>query len=106
MRGEGTPAEPAHHPDLAELGRSLRARMDRTLDAEMSAARAAARRRRTMRDRLLDAEDASMSVTIRIVDGSMHRGTIEAVGVDHLDLRCIDGSRTIAVSAISTLERA
>ena len=58
--------------------------LDDTLDAEQAAARAAARRRRTLRDRLLDSEDRVENVVITTADGHLHRGIVDAVGVDHV----------------------
>ena len=78
--------DPVRHPDLVALGRSLRERMDQTLDAEMAAARAASRRRRSVRDRLLDAEDAEWTIAVGLIDGTVVRGVVDAVGLDHLDL--------------------
>ena len=96
--------DPLGHPDLVRLGRSLRNRLDETLDAEQSAARAAARRRRTLRDRLLDSEDRTESIVLTTTDGHIHRGIVDAVGVDHVVL--IDGNveRFIGVAHIITLE--
>ena len=90
----GSLLEPLGHPDLAALGRNLRRQMDDTLDAEQSAARAAARRRRTLRDLLLDLEDRSDAASIWMADGRCYRGTVQAVGLDHAELvggggRCI-----------------
>jgi hypothetical protein len=96
--------DPMGHPDLVRLGRTLRNRLDDTLDAEQTAARAAARRRRTLRDRLLDSEDRTERVVLTTADGQMHRGVVEAVGVDHVVV--IDGSaeRFIAINHIITVE--
>ena len=79
--------EPFAHPDLAALGRRLRARMDETLDAEQAAARAAALRRRSLRDALLMLEDRAEDVALHTADGNVHRGTLSAVGVDHVEIR-------------------
>ena len=96
--------DPMGHPDLVRLGRSLRNRLDDTLDAEQAAARAAARRRRTLRDRLLDSEDRTEHVVLTTSDGQIHRGVVEAVGVDHVVV--IDGptERYIAINHIITVE--
>ncbi len=84
--------DPFSHPDLERLGRALRDRFDETLIAEQSAARAAARRRRTLRDHLLEAEDRSAVVVVTATDGYTYRGVVEAVGVDHVVL--VDTART------------
>lgn len=91
---KGTSVDSVTHPDLVALGRVLRDRMDRTLDAEMEAARAAARRRRTLRDVALEAEDRRSEVLVTTTDGAVHHGVIRAVGADYLDL---DDGGSIAV---------
>ena len=78
--------------------------MDRTLDAEMEAARAAAQRRRSLRDRLLTAEDAAAEVLIGTADGAVHGGKISAVGTDHIALEGTGRSRIIAISHITSME--
>jgi len=88
--------DPFGHPDLERLGRSMRDRFDDTLVAEQSAARSAARRRRTFRDLLLEAEDRNDTVAMSADDGNTYRGIVEAVGVDHVVLR--DGARTTHVT--------
>jgi hypothetical protein len=96
--------DPFGHPDLERLGRSLRYRLDETLDAEQSAARAAALRRRTLRDRLIEAEDRREDIVFVTVDGHITRGTVVAVGVDHAVVA--DGSvdRYVALAHVVTLE--
>jgi hypothetical protein len=95
--------DPFSHPDLERLGRTLRDRLDETLIAEQSAARSAARRRRTLRDTLLESEDRSDTVVMSAIDGHTYRGVVEAVGVDHVVL--IDSGRFthIAISHIVSL---
>ena len=78
--------------------------MDRTLDAEMEAARAAAQRRRTLRDRLLTAEDAAGIVVIGTTDGAVHGGRITAVGTDHVALAIGDRTRAIPIHQITSFE--
>jgi len=90
--------EPNGHPDLVHIGRILRERMDRTLDAEMEAARAAARRSRTVRDVLLTAEDRGNRVFVTSADGATHAGVITAVGPDHLEITH-DGRRRLVLLA-------
>ncbi|MCL1594524.1 MAG: hypothetical protein M3132_09250 [Actinomycetia bacterium] len=88
--------DPFGHPDLERLGRSMRDRLDDTLVAEQTAARAAARRRRSFRDILLEAEDRSATVVMSAVDGHTYRGRVDAVGVDHVVL--IDTGRSTHVT--------
>ena len=93
----GSTLEPLGHPDLAALGRRLRREMDETLDAEQSAARAAARRRRSLRDWFLTLEDRADPATLWTVDGGCHRGTVRAVGADHVEIGAADGTRLVAL---------
>jgi hypothetical protein len=88
--------DPFGHPDLERLGRTMRDRLDDTLVAEQSAARAAARRRRSFRDLLLEAEDRNDTVVMSADDGNTYRGLVEAVGVDHVVL--IDAGRTTHIT--------
>ncbi|MEA2009793.1 MAG: DUF2642 domain-containing protein [Actinomycetota bacterium] len=78
--------------------------MDDTLDAEQAAARAAARRRQTLRDHLLDSEDRTEQIVLSTADGHLYRGVVEAVGVDHVVV--IDGNveRYIAIAHIVAME--
>lgn len=82
--------DPFGHPDLQRLGRSLRHRLDDTLTAEQEAARSAALRRRTLRDRLIESCDRSERIVLGMVDGHAASGTVAAVGVDHVVL--VEGS--------------
>ncbi len=70
----------------------------------MAAARAAARRRLTLRDYLLGAEDASRPVTIATADGAVHAGKLEAVGTDHIQVTSAGRSRIIAIDHITSVE--
>jgi hypothetical protein len=96
--------EPNGHPDLVHLGRVLRERMDRTLDAEMEAARSAARRSRTVRDRLLAAEDRGDRVQVSTADGVTQAGTVSAVGADHLELTRDGRSRIVVIGHVVSFE--
>lgn len=87
----------ADHPDLGALGRRLRHEMDDILRAEQYAARIAAQRRSTIRDRLLLAEDRAERVHIEVVGGSDIHGVVSAVGADHVVL---DDSRRQALVAL------
>ena len=49
--------DPLRHPDLIEISRKLRHQLEMVLAAEQEAAAATLRRRRTVRDRPLEAED-------------------------------------------------
>lgn len=82
--------DPLRHPDLVEISRTLRHQLDSVLAAEQQAARATLRRRRTMRDRLLEAEDRSEAIDITLTTGETFSGHLVAVGADHIlvaDLR-------------------
>ncbi len=74
------------HPDLLALGRRLRMEMDETLRAEQHAARVSARRRSTIRDRLLLAEDRGERLEIEVLGGVQMGGLVLAVGADHVVL--------------------
>jgi len=78
--------------------------MDETLDAEQSAARSAARRRRTLRDLFLDLEDRAGRALVWADDGRCYRGTVLAVGVDHAELAGDEGRRVIAFAHVVALE--
>ena len=78
--------------------------MDRTLDAEMEAARAAAQRRRSLRDRLLTAEDGEAVVVIGTADGTVHGGRISAVGTDHVAVEVAGRTRAIPLHQITSVE--
>jgi hypothetical protein len=96
--------DPRQHPDLARLGRQLRERLDDTLEAEQHAARAVALRRRTMRDRLLEAEDRTESVVVSAGDGQLYRGIIVAVGADHIVLADGEQERFVSLDHLVTAE--
>ncbi len=98
-------ADPLRHPDLARLGRALRDQLDETLDAEQHAARAAARRRRSLRDALLEAEDRRAAVRVSCIDGQLYRGTVVAVGTDHVALADGEGAeRLVALAHVVTVQ--
>ena len=96
--------DPFGHPDLQRLGRSMRDEFDETLDAEQHAARAAARRRLTMRDRLLDSEDRAERVVLSMTDGHVYHGAVEAVGIDHVVVRDGQIDRYVALAHIVAME--
>lgn len=76
----------AQHPDLVEIERTLRRRLDRVLEAEQEAARVIARRSATFRDRLIDVEDANERVQIRLRNGDELEGMVAAVAMDHVEV--------------------
>ncbi len=96
--------DPFSHPDLERLGRTLRDRLDETLIAEQSAARAAARRRRSLRDCLLEAEDRHDAVVISATDGQTYRGVVDAVGVDHVVLTDSGLSTYLAIAHVVSMD--
>ncbi len=96
--------DPFSHPDLERLGRTLRVRLDETLDAEQSAARSAALRRRTLRDRLIESEDRGEEVVLGGTDGHVYRGSVTAVGIDHVVLRDSNRDRFVALAHVVSME--
>jgi hypothetical protein len=96
--------DPFGHPDLQRLGRSLRNRLDDTLASEQEAARSAALRRRTLRDRLIESADRSEAVVLSTIDGHVHAGVVAAVGIDHIVLD--DERRTwyVALAHVTSVE--
>lgn len=75
--------DPSTHPDLIEISHTLQRQMDAVLAAEHEAAAITMRRRRTIRDRLVRAEDCSEQVTVWNGTQSW-QGTLLAVGADHI----------------------
>ena len=96
--------DPFGHPDLQRLGRSMRDEFDETLDAEQHAARAAARRRMTLRDRLLESEDRDEHVVISTSDGHVYHGIVEAVGMDHVMILDGEVDRYLAIAHMVAME--
>jgi len=96
--------DPFGHPDLQRLGRSMRDQLDETLDAEQHAARAAARRRMSLRDRLLESEDRIEKVVVSTSDGHVYHGVVEAVGIDHVVIRDGRIDRYLAINHIVAME--
>ncbi len=76
--------DPLRHPDLVDISRTLRRQLDAVLNAEQQAALATLRRRRTVRDRLLEAEDRQEVVDVTLTTGDSFRGRLVAVGADHI----------------------
>ena len=96
--------DPLHHPDLSRLARRMRNRLEDTLDAEQHAAETARLRRRTMRDWLLEAEDGGDTLVLGAADGQLLRGTVLAVGADHVVLRVGVRQRLVSLSSIVWME--
>ena len=88
--------DPLRHPDLVDISRTLRHQLDAVLDAEQQAARATLRRRRTLRDRLLEAEDRQENVDVTLTNSDSFSGRLIAVGADHL-LILGSGTETFAL---------
>lgn len=96
--------DPLRHPDLESLSRELRNQLEDTLDAEQAAALSATVRRRTLRDRLLDAEDRTEQVVLATSDSHTYRGTVGGVGVDHVVVLDGETERFISIAHIVSLE--
>jgi len=101
--GDRQAAVPDSHPDLRELGRRLRLELDETLRAEQYAARVAARRRSTLRDRLLLAEDRGERAYLALADGRDVTGHISAVGADHVVITQAGQGTWVALNHIAAL---
>ncbi len=74
------------HPDLADFENLARRRFDEALEYEHDAATLQMRRMATLRDRLLDAEDAGRTVRIWVRGGHLCEGVPFAVTQDHVEL--------------------
>lgn len=94
------------HPDLRALGRRLRMEMDEMLRAEQYAARVSARRRSTIRDRALLAEDRAEQLEVEVAGGSAISGLVLAVGADHLVIGGLSGTCWIALQHVVLLRTA
>lgn len=70
----------------------------------MEAARSAAQRRRSLRDRLLTTEDAGDLVLVGTADGVVHGGRVSAVGTDHIALEVAGRTRAIPLHQITSVE--
>lgn len=82
--------DPLRHPDLIAISRRLRHQLSQVLEAEQEAAAVTLRRRSTIRDRLLDAEDRAETIRVTGIDGTTRTGRVDAVGTDHVVLQ-LDG---------------
>lgn len=74
------------HPDLANFGKVAQQLFDEALECEHEAALLQIRRLGTLRDRLLDAEDAGSTVKIWVRGGHFCEGVPSVVGQDHVEL--------------------
>lgn len=74
------------HPDLENFGRLARQMFDDALQYEQEAALLQIRRMGTLRDRLIDAEDAGLTVRIWVKGGHLCEGAPSVVGQDHVEL--------------------
>jgi hypothetical protein len=88
------------HPDLAEFQELARKRFQRVLEYEQEAAFLQIQRMATLRDRLLDAEDAEQQIRIWVRGGHLCEGIPSAVGQDHVEL----GTTRRLIVPFSTIE--
>ena len=79
-------SQESQHPDLAEFQELVKRRFQDALEYEQEAAYLQIRRMATLRDRLLDAEDAEQAVRIWVRGGHLCEGIPTAVGQDHVEL--------------------
>ncbi len=91
------------HPDLAQFERLARMRFDEVAEYEQDAAMLEVQRLSTLRDRLLDADDADLTIRIWVRGGHLCEGVPSTVGQDHVEL---GDSRQLIVpfSAIEMVE--
>jgi hypothetical protein len=92
--------DPLRHPDLVDVSRRLRQQWERVVEAEQAAARTTRWRRRSLRDRLIDAEDRGEHTTLWCIDGRAAVGVVHAVGSDHVVLRFGQRSRFVLLHQI------
>lgn len=78
----------------------MRRQLALVLEAEQEAAAVTRRRRRTLRDRLLDAEDRREAIWLSCLDRRIVTGPVIAVGTDHVVIETQTGSQFIALSHI------
>lgn len=74
------------HPDLADFEIMARRRFQEELEYEQEAAMLQIQRITTLRDRLLDADDADLTIRIWVQGGHLCEGIPSAVGQDHVEL--------------------
>jgi len=92
--------DPLRHPDLVEITHRLRSQYERILQAEQEAAVVMRRRRQTLRDLLIEAEDRHERVRLTTNGGATLEGTLKAVGLDHVTV----GTTTVALFHIEIAE--
>ena len=71
---------------MENFDRLARQAFDEALHYEQEAALLQVRRMGTLRDRLMDAEDADLTVKIWVKGGHLCEGVPSAVGQDHVEL--------------------
>lgn len=86
FRGEKVPSRESEHPDLADFRELVRRRFQETLEYEQEAALLQIQRMATLRDRLLDVEDAGQPVRVWVKGAHLCEGILSAVGQDHVEL--------------------
>lgn len=96
--------DPLRHPDLVEISRRLRVQLAEVLEAEQEAAAITLRRRSTIRDRLLDAEDRREVVRVTSLDGRARSGTVTGVGADHIVLEMDTMAVYVSLMHIAVIE--
>ena len=96
--------DPLRHPDLVEVSRRLRLQLAEVLQAEQEAAAITLRRRSTIRDRLLDAEDRDEIVRVTSIDGRARTGSVAAVGADHVVLAMGNAAMFVPLMHIVVIE--
>jgi hypothetical protein len=101
---EATTMDPLRHPDLIEISRRLRHQLSQVLEAEQEAAAVTLRRKSTVRDRLLDAEDRNEEIRLTSADGTDRRGRVVAVGVDHVVLEKAAVTSMVSIAHIVAVE--
>ena len=92
--------DPLRHPDLVEITHRLRSQYERILQAEQEAAVVLRRRRQTLRDLLIEAEDRHACVRLITNGGTTLEGALETVGLDHVTI----GTTAVALFHIETAE--
>ncbi len=97
-------SDPLRHPDLEIIARHLRDQYEEVLEAELHAARAASRRLRSLRDRLIEAEDRQEIALAYGTDGQFYRGRVSAVGTDHVVLADGDKFRFLLTHQLVGIE--
>jgi hypothetical protein len=98
------PDDPLRHPDLVEVAHRLRRHLELVLDAERAAAALAARRTVTIRDRLIEAEDAGRRVLLVCCDGGQRVGRVCGVGLDVVILAGPGREQSVALQHVVAIE--